>query len=137
MEFGCTDAVRNTLPSSVRIVADKIYRGKTGTGSGTGTGGSTTTNGKSIKSVTRQVIDVFTKMDNLTPTVQQQVLDDLYSIGFASDTAPEWFTEDMYTDSSGGLNVGQNYGFPNMDSLTGKDRTYTKPANHNKDAQWQ
>ena len=134
-ELGYTDAVRKTLPASVRVVADEIYRGKTGTG-GT-SGGAVYINGKKISSVAQQVMDGFTKMDKLTPTVQQQVRDDLYSLGFASDNAPVWFTSDMYPDSSSGSIPGQNYGFSGLDAITGTDRTYTKSNKQNKNDQWQ
>lgn len=134
-ELGYTDAVRKTLPASVRVVADKIYRGKTGAG-GNGDEG-VYINGKKISSVAQQVMDGFTKMDKLTPTVQQEVRDDLYSLGFASDNAPTWFTSDMYPDSSTTSIPGQNYGFTGLDAITGTDRTYTKSETQNKNRQWQ
>ncbi len=130
-ELGYTNEVRNTLPASVRVVADKIYRGKTG--AGTGTGSDVYIGGKKIKSVTQQVIDGFTKMDKLTPTVQQEVRDDLYSLGFASDNAPAWFTEDMYEGSS--MVPRQNYSTPTLDAVTGESRFYIPPVDRNKE--WQ
>lgn len=140
-ELGYTDAVRNTLPSAVRVAADKIYRGKTGTGEGSST--DVYIGGKKIKSVTQQVIDGFTKMDKLTPTVQQQVRDDLYSLGFASDTAPEWFDEDIVKNpdiSSLAFNTSSPYATPALTGVTAKrDRNklwqqYTRTLINGEDA---
>ena len=91
-ELGYTEEVRSALPSSVRAIADSIYRGKTGSGSGSTSGSSSMmVNGRKISSVTQQVIDGFTSMSALTPTMQQTVRDDLYELGFADDTPPDWF----------------------------------------------
>ena len=70
-------------------------------------------------------------MDKLTPTIQQEVRDDLYSLGFASDTAPEWFTEDMVDDKNASslmFNTSSGYATP---ALTGATAT------RNKDQLWQ
>lgn len=43
------------------------------------------------KSRINQVLDGFTSLADLTPSVKQEVIDDLYSKGFGSDEPPAWF----------------------------------------------
>jgi hypothetical protein len=116
-ELGYTEEVRQALPSSVRAVADSIYRGKTGGSTSSGV----TINGKKISSVALQVLDGFTKMSALTPTIQQQVRDDLYELGFADDTPPDWFdvnsVPDEYRVAKAGLPTYNNQLFFRTDVL--------------------
>ena len=40
---------------------------------------------------TQQVLDGFTSIADMTPSEQQKVRDDLFALGFNSDTPPDWF----------------------------------------------
>lgn len=91
-ELGYSDEVRNALPASVRAVTDAIFREKTGSSSGkTGV----VVNGTELSSVTMQILDGFTSLKELTPTMRAKVKDELYEMGLGDDEAPRWFKDMM------------------------------------------
>ena len=51
--------------------------------------GEETTNG--ISSRAQQIIDGFTSLSSLTPSEQAKAKDELFALGFNSDTPPDWF----------------------------------------------
>lgn len=57
-----------------------------------------------FSSRTSQVLDGFTKLDDLTPTDQAEVRDELYRQGFGADTPPAWFRD--YIEEELRMNLG-------------------------------
>lgn len=72
----------STFLSDAAALAKQIQKTPSGGGGAAGAG-----------TVTTQVLDGFTKLGTLTPSQQQAVKNDLYGMGFNSDTPPAWFKE--------------------------------------------
>jgi len=51
--------------------------------------------GVTIKSETKQIIDGFGNINDLTSTEQRKVKNDLYALGYSDSKPPEWFTTQL------------------------------------------
>lgn len=84
------------IVSSSQIYQKEIARsgssGGTPSGTSGGSGGGTSGTG-GVTSRTSQVLDGFITLDDLTPSEQQKVRDELYSMGLNSSTPPQWYRE--------------------------------------------
>ena len=68
-----------------------------------GGGGSDTGSGSGMSSRAEQVLEGFTSISSLTPSEQQKVRDELYSLGLNSSTPPDWYRE--YLEDRNKLNL--------------------------------
>ena len=98
-ENGYDEKIRGALTPSQRAAADKIY----GLKSGKTDGGVAfvTKDGVSVSNLTSQVLDGFTKISSLTPTMEAKVRAELYNLGFGSSKVPSWFDYDTAVELLG------------------------------------
>lgn len=82
---GVKTAIQLATDTRSVIAAAGIYNDSTPAKAGSGGEGDV------VMDVTAQVLDGFTDLGDLTPTMQQKVRSKLYAQGFNSDTPPKWF----------------------------------------------
>lgn len=87
-ENGYTEELRSQLTPLERAAVDKVFREKA-TGDNTVAGYSF--DGTEITGTTLQVIDGFTTLKELTPTVREKVKKEMYALGFGDSKVPAWF----------------------------------------------
>jgi len=82
---------QSKMAVAVGTYAAKPVMFKDGGGSSRGAGNSGKDRSDSFD--VNQILDGFTKMSDLTPSQKQKAKNQLYSMGFGSDTIPAWFKE--------------------------------------------
>jgi len=90
-ENGYTEELRSMLSPRELAAMDDVFRKKTGADGELDTA-FTLADGSSISSTTMQIIDGFQTLDRLTPSTEEDVMEELYAMGFGGER-PSWFDD--------------------------------------------
>ena len=116
-ESGYTEELRAQLTPLERAAADKVFRAKT---QGDDSVQGYSVDGTAITGTTMQVIDGFTSLKELTPTVREKVKKELYALGFGESTPPAWFDAEFMVGAGFPTEVGDSlmqYAVPDLTGL--------------------